>query len=209
MLNELRTGLISSADGAVNPGRSDRTGAQVMANAHGLYYEATSRGTVFMVASQAGVTSQAGLSATTPVLTLFNPKGSGVNASVIYAGAVFTVAFATAGAIWAAVNTDLGSADVTGTLTTAHRCGLAGNNRQPRVQAMTAATLPAAPVGVALLGVGLTGAITLDSQLPGVGRFFDGSLIIAPGGALSIQTGVASGTNGMFCEYVWEEIDIA
>lgn len=209
MLNELRTGLISSVDGAVNPGRSDRTGAQVITGAHGLYHEPTSRGAVFMVASQAGVTSQAGLSATTPVLTLFNPKGSGINASIIFAGATFTVAFATAGVIWAAVNTDLGSADVTGTVTTAHRCGLAGNNRQPRIQAMTAATLPAAPVGVALLGVGLTGAITTVPHSQVVGRFFDGSLIIAPGGALSIQTGVASGASGMFCEYVWEEIDIA
>lgn len=209
MLNELRTGLISAADGTVNPQRADRTGAGVVTSAHGAYYEAASRGTVFMVASQAGVTSQAGLSGTTPVLTLYNPKGSGVNASIIYAGAVFTVAFGTAGAIWAAVNTDLGAADVTGTRTTAHRCGLAGNNREPRVQAFTAATLPAAPVGVALLGVGLTGAITLDSQLPGVGREFGGALIIAPGGALSIQTGVASGASGMFCEYIWEEIDIA
>ena len=170
------------------------------------FAEAAARGKCFSVCNQAGVTSQAGLSATTPVLTLYNPAGSGVNGFLWFARANFTVAFAAAAQVWLAANTNVSAAAVTGTLTTSHR-NLKLGGAAPTLQAMLAATLPAAPVGIALLGVGLTGAIT---TLPGMLNFerdFDGGLIITPGTAISIQTGTASGASGTFCEFVWEEED--
>lgn len=207
MIYEGKVGPQTLGDGSVTTVRLDKSGAQAVADAHGKYYEPTSRANVFWVANQVGITSQAGLSATTPALTLFNPKGSGVNASILFAGAQFTVAFATAGAIFVAVNTNIAAADVTGTATTAHRAGLLGNGGAPKVTPLLAATLPVAPVAVDILGAGLTGAITV---IPGFsfGRWYDGSLVLAPGSALSIQTGVASGASGTFCSYVWEEITI-
>jgi len=170
------------------------------------FQNAVEIGSVFGVCSQAGVTSQAGLSATTPVLTLYNPAGSGKNLVVWYAGATFTVAFATAGAVWVAVNTNVSAAAVTGTLTTAHRNLKLGTAANMAAQPLLAATLPAAPVGVALLGVGLTGAITTVPMAQTLERWFNGSLILKPNTALSIQTGVASGASGTFCEYIWQEV---
>ena len=207
MLAEFVVGAVKRALGATGAGRIDKTGAEVVTQGHARFQEAVEQGTVYGVANQVGVTSQAGLSATTPVLTLYNPAGSGKNLVVWYAGAVFTVAFATAGAIFVAVGTDTVAAAVTGTLTTAHRNLKLGLTSSPVARTLLAATLPAAPVAVALLGVGLTGAITTSLTLPPVGRWFDGSLILIPGSNLSIQTGVASGASGMFCEYIFEEID--
>jgi hypothetical protein len=82
------------------------------------FQDAVERGNVYGVCNQAGVTSQAGLSATTPVLTLANPTGSGVNGVLWFAGATFSVAFATAGAIWLAHSAVPAAL---ATLTTAHR----------------------------------------------------------------------------------------
>lgn len=208
MIQEAKVGPGTYGDGALAQPRLGKTGELITGSALGRYYELVSRGLVYGVANQAGITSQAGLSATTPALTLFNPKGSGVNAVLLYAGATFTVAFATAGAIWVAVGTNIAAADVTGTATTAHRNLLLGNGSQPKIQVLLAATLPAAPVAICTLGVGLTGAITTIPQIQTLGKWFDGGLVLAPGANLSIQTGVASGASGTFCEYVWAELPL-
>ena len=171
---------------------------------------AVERGNCFAVCNQVGITSQAGLSGTTPALTLWNPVGSGVNARIWFVGAHFEVAFAAAASVWVAVGTNLVAAAVSGTLTTAHRNLKLSNTAAQgnKVVAYLAATLPAAPVAIALLGVGLTGAITTaPTQLP-MGRWFNGGLILRPGSNLSVQTSTASGTIGTLCEYIWEEVDI-
>lgn len=199
-------GTIGPASGSVGETHAvtltRNTGMRVSPAQSG-YEDAVNRGNTYGVCSQSGVTSQAGLSATTPVLTLANPTGSGVNAVLWYAGATFSVAFATAGVVWlahSAVPATLA------TLSTAHRNMKLGGSQGNKVKALLACTLPAAPVGVCLLGVGLTGAITTIPTLGTLGRWFNGSVVITPGHAVSIQTGVASGASGMFCEYIWEEV---
>lgn len=174
------------------------------------FARAVEKGNVYAVANQTGVTSQAGLSATTPVLTLANPAGSGVRGRLWFAGATLEVAAATAGSVVLAVGTNTVAAVVTGTLTTAHRnLKLGGLNAQGnKVVPFLAATLPAAPVAIALLGVMLTGAITTLTTNPTMGRWFAGAVTIEPGTNISIQTLVASGANGLLCEYIWEEVAI-
>lgn len=175
-----------------------------MQNVSAPFSAVVARGRCFAVANQAGVTSQAGLSLTTPVLTLANPAGSGVRGKLWYASATFTVAFATAGAVWLAANTNPVAAVVTGTETTAHR-NLKLGGPQPGIVPLLAATLPAAPVAIDQLGVGLTGAITTLPHLPPLEKWYYGAVLIEPGTAISLQTGVASGASGMFCAYIWEE----
>ena len=186
----------------------NENGNLLVNNLSAKYQEAVVTGNVFTVSNQSGITTQAGLSATTPALTLYNPAGSGVNAVVLYAGCTNTVAFAAASVIWVAANTNIVAAAVTGTATTAHRCALLGNGKQPSIQPLLAATLPAAPIAVSILGVGLTGAITTSPTGQTLGRYFDGSLIIAPGAALSFQTSAASGASGFFGEFIWIEFAI-
>lgn len=202
-----KVGVRPGSDGNEEVLRLGRTTELIVGDAHGRYYEAVSRGNCFAVANQAGVATQAGLSATTPVLTLFNPKESGVNAVIMYAGAIFSVAFAAAAAVWLAANMNVAAADTTGTEATPRNL-LLGNNKRASIQAFTAATLPAAPIAIAQLGVGLTGAITTVPTGAPIGRWFDGGVILKPGSAVSIQTSTASGAAATFCEYIWEEVPI-
>ena len=208
--------MMARVDSGASPGSSGAYLSPTMtpslalatAQRHGLLHDAVMRGRCFAVANQTGVTSQAGLSATTPVLTLYNPASSGVNCSLLYAGAVCIVSAATAGAVFVAVGTDTAAAAVTGTLTTAHRNLLLGSSSNVAAKTFLAATLPAAPVAVSILGALLTGAITTIPHQAGIERWFNGSIILKPGTNLSIQTGVASGASGLLCEYIWEEIPV-
>jgi len=206
---EVGSGLRGVADGVNATLRQGKTGELMVSSTHGINYEATSRGNIYCVTNQTGVTTQAGLSATTPALTLYNPPDSGVNCVILYAGYVTTVAFAAASVIWLAANTNTVAAPVTGTLATAARNGLLGSGSTGRVQPLLAATLPAVPVGVAILGAGLTGAITTVPGAETRGRYFDGSLIVRPGAAISFQTSTASGANAFFGEIVYEEVPIS
>ena len=171
------------------------------------FSEAVSRGRVFSVANQVGVASQAGLSVTTPVLSLVNFPKSGVKGKLWYAGCTFEVVFAAVAAIWLAAGGGVLST-IAGTRTVAERNlksigSIAGNVIKPYL----AATLPVVPVGIALLGHGLTGAVTtVPGQLP-YGRWFNGAVRIEEATNLSIQTSTASGATGMWCEYIWEEED--
>ena len=187
----------------------NKKGALVMQSA---FASAVERGRVFSVCSQAGITSQAGLSLTTPGLTLYNPAGSGVTGRLWYASANMLVANAAAATVWLAAGTDTVAATVTGTLTTAHRNlklgGITPATHGNRIVALLSATLPAAPVGVDVLGVGLTAAITTAMNLPSMERCYYGALLIQPGTNLSIQTSTASGASGLWCSYVWEECDL-
>lgn len=184
-----------------------KDGSALIKQGGSAFEEAVNRGNVYGVASQVGVTSQAGLSATTPVLTLYNPTGSGKRGILWLAGANFIVAPATAGVVWLAQGGGPSAAEVTGTLATAQRNMLTGRADGNKIRALLAATLPAAPVGIDILGVNLTGAITVATVTAPLERWYNGAYVLRPGFNCSIQTGVASGASGMFVHYIWEEVD--
>ena len=110
------------------------------------FQKAVAEGRVYSVCNQTGVASQAGLSATTPVLTLANPLGSGVKGKLWYAAASFNVVFAAIASVFVAVGTDVAAAAVSGTKTTAHRRPRLGgvNDQGNAIPPFLAATLPAA-----------------------------------------------------------------
>ena len=202
----LMEGKYGPQSGSPMSARMDKDGSLAVVKSHGRHFEPTSRGDVFWVANQTGASSAAGLSATSPALTLYNPPGSEVNASIVFAGVEFLATFAAAAVVWVAVGTNPIAAAVTGTATTAHRKGRLGNQAQPKIRLLLGADLPAAPVAICSLGVGLTGAITTAPRAQSMGRYFDGSLILGPGANLSIQTSTSNGDT--YCTFAWEEIPI-
>jgi hypothetical protein len=196
----------TEADGHTDgPVRISKFGAAVTQDAHGRYYEAVSRGNVYFVADQSGKTVPAGLSVSPTTVTLFNPKNSGVNGIIMYAAIDFIVAFAAGAAVWVAANSNIVAADVSGTIATPQNA-LIGSGKQATIKAFTAATLPAAPVAIAQLGAGLTGAITTAPTQQPFYREFAGGLILGPGGALSFQASTAGGASGALGEWGWEEV---
>lgn len=172
------------------------------------FQQAVLGGNVFGVANQVGVASQAGLSVTTPVLTLANPLGSGVNAVIWFVGAAMSVANAAAAAIHVAVASDTTDSPVTGTATVTHRNMFIGASGNPKCNTFLVATLPTVPVSIGTLGVGITGAITVATTSPVHGRWYDGGLILKPNTNLTLQTKTASGALGLWCEYIWEEFPV-
>ena len=196
----------TTAAGQSHAVRTNRAAGFLTAPISASFQEAVLRGRCFNITAVAGITTQAGLSATTPALVLYNPLGSGVNAVIWYAGVSFNVVFAAISTVYVAAGTNTAAAPVTGTLTTTHRNLLLGAANNPKVIPLLASTLPAAPVAVAILGQGLTGAVNLLPNSPPLERWFNGGLIMKPGTNLSIQTAAASGTSGTWCEYCWEEV---
>ncbi len=205
MLMYGKVGIQDNEKGAITPIRFSKTGALVNSPGHAAYAEAVARGNCFIACNQTGVTTQAGLAVTTPALTLYNPVNSGKLGVLIYAGFIMSVACAAAAAVWLAGNVNPSAAAVTGTAASVSNCQV-GNGAMPALKCFTAATLPAAPTGLAILGVGLTGAITTIPNMTANGRYFDGAIQVYPGGAISFQTSTASGAAGFFGEFVWEEM---
>jgi len=196
---------VRNSQGAVVTARGTFDASVGVQDTHGKYQESVLRGNCFISTNQSGVTTQAGLSGTTPVLTLANPKGNNKQAVVWYAGVIFTVVNVAAAVAWLAANVNNAAAAVTGTVATFSNC-LLGNTNSPSCQILTAATLPAAPIAIATLGSGLTGAITTIPYQLAMSRWFDGALILQPGSAISFQTSTASGASSTFAELIWEEI---
>ena len=174
------------------------------------FTEAVMRGRVFAACNQTGVTTQAGLSATTPVLTLYNPASSGTLGRLWFTDIDFLVAFAAAAQVWLALNNDATASAVTGTAATTKNLKMAGSTgaQGNKLSCFTAATLPAAPVGLFLLGVGLTGAISTVPTSLAMSKAYGGSVLIMPNTALSFQTSTASGTNSALAGFTWEEEDL-
>lgn len=204
MLNEQRTGPISSLDGAVNPARSDMQGAGVMTSAHGKYNEAVSRGKCFLAANQAAVTTTAagGLGLANTGCCVSNPPGSEHNLSILKAGWVWSVAPAAVSSVHLA-----GGYVVTGGVT-AHTTPLVVYNLKIGAPAVSVAFADAAAtiVGPVYLHP-LIGGFTLGALFaqPAALQDFGGSIIVPPGGYVCIVTLT---TGDGFGAIAWEEIPI-
>ena len=182
-----------------------RDNALITRDAGAAFEEAVDRGNVYAVANQSSVAGQAGLSATTPVLTLANPVGSGKEIVLWYAGCTADVV-ATTGpvTIGLAVGFNTNTA-VTGTITAAIPRNMKTNLPEfPQgVKVFTAATLPAAPTLHSIFGFIAQAAVGVG-QLAALGRWYNGAFKLAPGGNASIQSPTATNLATFYCEYIFE-----
>lgn len=113
-LESAKVGVVVLSDGDTFQPRADKTSALVIADAHGEYYEETSRGNVWTISTALGgvsiVTSVGVLStaANTPIVGLFNPTQN-VNLHVTRAVIVMTTGtMVTGGFVWAINTTPTG-----------------------------------------------------------------------------------------------------
>ena len=148
------------------------------------------------------VTTQAGLSATTPALTLYNPVGSGVDLVLLTVTTDITTAPAAAAGLCLAYN--LKNATPPATTTAANvTSNIIGNTASPQGQCYRIATLAAAPLAFRFLG-GTTGAAAISGvQLI---DHIDGEYIIPEGVAISIQ---GSSAAAIVASFSWKEISNA
>lgn len=204
-----KVGEQNLAKGALAPPTLNRHGHVVWQQS---LQSAAEHGRVFFAALQAPDAMANGLSATTPVLTLYNPAGSGVTGRLWKVAFVNEVANAAAAAIWLAAGSNTVGATTTGTITTAHRCsklgGITPASQGNRIVALVDATLPAAPVAIDLLGVALTGAITTVPSYKALSKWYYGGLLIQPGCNISVQSSTVTEASSSYVSFMWEECDL-
>lgn len=196
---ELFVGGQQVADGIGNvKARGGRQGDAIVSQLHGPYYEQAFRGNMYVLASQAAVTTTAGLATTFTGLAISNPAGSGVNAVVN----IFSVGQFAVGAA-GVLGIMTGSGAAAGTLVP-RNCMVGGPTG--KVTGSAGATI-ATPVlerifgqvgSLATTGYGLTPAAIFD---------LGGSLIIPPGFFAASFTSIVTTTALQF-GFQWEEVPI-
>ena len=204
MLSEIRIGPSTSTDGPVNPARGGRTGALIAADAHGRYWEACSRGEVF-VAANTGAQATSTASATATRLILTNPVNSGKVFEIIDVtvgvGAVVAAAFEVG--MFAGFYS---ATAVTHTTPITPRCALIGMTTLPTGLVDSAATLPVAPTHIRTLLA--SGWVTATAQSQEVAKDeIAGAIGLLPGCSLSIQSVV--GTQSCITSITWREQPLA
>jgi hypothetical protein len=219
MLAEIRTGPVVTGDGSINPARNDRQGGLVIANGHALMHEANFRGTLFTygLKNTALVTANAtatGVTATAqPVIGIWNPPTSGINA-VIYKvminhTTVANSAVACNGFEWL-VSTNQGAITTGSTPFNCKSLAQAGSS----VKAFSVSTALTGLSGslVSMRGVavsttnaaGASTAVTLT--VSPIEEYLDGSLICPPGGVLVVMNTTSTTSISVNTSIVWEEV---
>lgn len=204
MLNEMRTGLITSADGAVNVARSDRQGAGVVAQAHGKYTEAARNEKMCFSYCAARATS---VPATAQIGNIvWNPPGSGILLAMAKWTAQIQVTSATTLGITfgytaqAITPTTVTVADASG------NCFLgASSPGNMHAKAYAIGTLLVAPTPVMNILHNTAAINTVGVDL--IDGDFDGMFIVPPGYAVALSAITAAvAAAGMTSTLTWEEI---
>lgn len=205
LLSEGKVGPVTTSDGAINTLRQGRDGAAIVQDGHAKYQEQVVRGNTFYCANPAGtsVTTQAGLSLTTPALVLYNPINSGKNLVLLEASVEPTAAPAAAAGFMIAVS----SAGAAGgpTVTTAgtiQNALLGAGSAVGVAQCYRVSTLTGAPVAVRYIG-GTTGAAAIGGAV--FNDPTDGKIIVSPGTSISIQ---ATSAAAIIAHFLYEEVPL-
>ncbi len=204
MLNETKTGPVSSSDGAVNVARSDKQGASVVTQAHGKYAEPSIRKNLFFSYCAARATS---VPATAQIGNIvWNPPGSGVNLSMLLWTAQIQVTSATT----LGITIGYSAQAITPTTTTvANSSGStyldAASPGYGKAKAYAIGTILVAPTVVMNLfhntaAIATTGVDQMHGDLEGL-------LTIPPGCVVTLSAITAAvAASGMTSTLTWEEI---
>lgn len=200
MESQGKVGQQNLSDGVVSTVRLSKNGAAITANGHAKHEQMVVDGDVYIGANLGGtpVTTQAGLSATTPALTLYNPVGSGINLILISITIDITTSPAAAAGLMLAYNLASAAAPTATTLANVTNA-LIGTSKLPTAQCYRIATLAAAPLAFRFIG-GTTGAAAIGGFR--IVDNIEGEIVVGPGVAISIQSTSAA---AILASFTWEE----
>jgi hypothetical protein len=206
-----RVGPIIAADGSDEQPRLSRDGSVVAQDSHGRYQEAVLRGNLFALSVSAGAaTAFVGGAAGTPLISIYNPAGSGRNLVVLHASVAGRVSASAAGSVgfnfWGGV-----SAANTGTLTVPvnmYTLQKAGSVALGSSNAATTSTTAISANGP-LLNVGwYYWATAAAAALAPIYCDVGGLIVCAPGNLVALG-GTAALTSATYdVSMIWEEVSI-
>lgn len=199
-------------DGARFEPRQDKTGALVIAQAHGKYREAAARGNLFMQsvksATVTATTDISPLPATTgrALVGVYNPTGSGKNLSILKIG-ISTVSGTPGGPFYIDVVPNCGvPASLAASSTPISPLSLATAGSVAR--GLAAAVPAQAAVATMLRPLGGPAAIAAGAGLYDITEDIDGMIELPPNSLLAV-TAHATGTSHVISGFIlWEEITL-
>lgn len=206
-------GPVPGGDGSTPPtGRQGKTGEATVGQAHGKYYEASTRALLAFACDQgAGVATVTGVS-TTAILSLYNPINSGRRLSILKVSLGYFSGTLGAGPVYHCV-----TPQVSGTAQTLPSGGTALTSYWSDINYLT---VSAAPVGLARVGSTVVAPIVyrhfcslfaeLASTANGI-QFctedLDGEITLEPGGCYQMQSKCAAGSTPLVTPGIlWEEV---
>lgn len=208
MLSEIRTGIIQSSSGAVNPARGDSSGATVVTDGHGKYVETTIKGNMFFASvAAAAPTAYVGASGGTPLLAVHNPTGSN-----------FALAIAMVSAAPRVVASAVGHTDI------ALWAGLSVVPTGTQTSPKSALTFASGGVGLGFSNAALTGSTALNLALVLNSYFWgtsvgvsnsvaatdvNGLIILMPGMQAALGATVALTSLTWDASIYWEQIALS
>lgn len=199
-----KVGPQSSADGSESRIRSTRTGALVVAHAHGRLFEAAIRGKLYTASNVAAQAVSVALATTYTGLCISNPVGSQVNLSIL--GCQYALSVAPAGIASLHLIAGYSAAGVVTHTTPLAAPGIqssiVGQAGTPGAKADSACTI-VNPYYLLSMGSGFT-AGALYGTTP---SFIDiaGAIVVPPGGW--IAWGALTAVTG-FGSFLWEEVPV-
>lgn len=218
-----QVGPALAADNTYPPMRLGRSGEPIVSELHGRFYEQTFRGNVFFVGTTGIVALSANtitLTATsTPILGIWNPSTSAVNAVVlqaslstvintvttpvgsgayVWAGSTGNAAISTGLTPWNAKTLAQSGSSVKGFAGATALTGLTNNT-----VIMAAADFPS----ITALTYG-TIANTNVIYSNGAVQNFDGNMIVPPGGVLALLNTTSTTTVSVVARLLWEEVPL-
>lgn len=211
---DLRVGPQSSSDGAVNISRSDKTGAQVTADAHGHLTEATARGTVFsnvfpltITGISAGNLINAAAAASTQ-FALCNPSSSGKNLSLIRFGMGVVSGTPPAGALFHGIMTTVPTLTSTGTILSNNGGSANSVARAYNNGAGAALTGGSAPITTTIADFSSTATAQASVGMVKAIDYLDGSIVVPPGQCwLPLWAGAGTALLNSY-SITWEEVPL-
>lgn len=208
---EGRVGPQQLATGNSTTLRQSGTGEMVATDAHGRYYETTVRGNVYSVTVSGGAaTAFVGGAAGTPLVSLYNPTGSGKNLVLISASVGSRVAASAAGTVTFNIWGGISAANTGTTVTPTNMATLVAAGSVAKASSNAATTSTTAITGngpIYVLGTyywaTAAGAILAPLQAD-----IAGQIIVAPGVLVALG-GTAALTSATYdVSLIWEEVPI-
>jgi hypothetical protein len=208
MLAEQKIGARVLQDGAQAELRGDRSGAQVIQDAHGHFYESVRIGNVYAALNTAARALTVSLT-TTASLGIYNPVNSGKNLVILATAFRYGSGTLAAGYMLHAIYPGT-AASVTGTVLTPVNMltGQASGSVARAYELMTGAATPnqirfSKSVGAMTTDQSTTAWTDVNREL------IDGAIVVAPGNAYGIISVTGAGTSPtIWAEYMWEEVPV-
>jgi hypothetical protein len=222
MLFQTLTGPSKNSNGTLAGSRGGNSGDVVVSELHGRFYEQNFQGNVYSNGSTVTALTANTISltaTTTPILGIWNPATSTVNAVISQAALTVVANNLTSGAgpgvfVWAV---SIGNAAISTGSNPWNRKSLAQNGSQ--VKGMSFVALTGLTNNLVIMEgsefatpAGLTYTTLASTQLmPEFSNTqnFDGSLIVPPGGVLALLNTTSSTTFSVSGRLLWEEVGVA